>query len=82
MLARLTLGDTVIVKCIRRFEFLHVPLEFELHVPPAKTFKNTLFRNQGLARRLGYGAKKKLSRNGLVRNQEFAETLLANWQIR
>jgi hypothetical protein len=32
-----------------------------------------------LARRLGYGAKKKLSRNGLVRNQEFAEILLANW---
>lgn len=32
-----------------------------------------------LARRLGYGAKKKLHRNGLVRDREFAEKLLANW---
>lgn len=33
-----------------------------------------------LARRLGYGAKKKLSRtSGLVRNREFAEKLLGNW---
>ncbi|WLA81957.1 phospholipase D family protein [Bradyrhizobium elkanii] len=32
-----------------------------------------------LARQIGYGAKKKLSRNGLVRNQEFAEILLAEW---
>jgi PLD-like domain len=32
-----------------------------------------------LARRLGYGAKKKLHRDGLVRDREFAEKLLANW---
>ena len=32
-----------------------------------------------LARRLGYGAKKKLQRNGLVRNRKFAERLLASW---
>jgi hypothetical protein len=32
-----------------------------------------------LARRFGYGAKKKLHRNGLVRNREFAEVLLGNW---
>ncbi|SRR6266481_5040672 len=32
-----------------------------------------------LARRFGYGAKKKLHRNGLVRNREFAESLLGNW---
>jgi hypothetical protein len=32
-----------------------------------------------LARRFGYGAKKKLHRNGLVRNRDFAETLLGNW---
>lgn len=32
-----------------------------------------------LARRLGYGAKKKLNRDGLVRDREFAEKLLGNW---
>jgi hypothetical protein len=32
-----------------------------------------------LARRLGYGAKKKLHRGGLVRDRGFAEKLLANW---
>jgi len=32
-----------------------------------------------LASRLGYGAKKKLHRDGLVRDREFAEKLLANW---
>ena len=32
-----------------------------------------------LARRLGYGAKKKLHRDGLVRDGGFAEKLLANW---
>jgi hypothetical protein len=32
-----------------------------------------------LARRLGYGAKKKLHRDGMVRDREFAEKLLANW---
>jgi hypothetical protein len=32
-----------------------------------------------LARRLGYGAKKKLHRDGMVRDPEFAEKLLANW---
>jgi len=32
-----------------------------------------------LARRLGYGAKKKLHRDGLVRDRGFAEKLLANW---
>jgi hypothetical protein len=34
-----------------------------------------------LARRMGYGAKKKLLRNGLVRNREFAEMLLGNWKV-
>jgi hypothetical protein len=32
-----------------------------------------------LAKRLGYGTKKKLFRNGLVRDQAFAEKLLGNW---
>jgi hypothetical protein len=32
-----------------------------------------------LAKRFGRGAKKKLHRNGLVRNRNFAETLLRNW---
>jgi len=32
-----------------------------------------------LARRLGYGAKKKLHRGGLVQDRAFAEKLLANW---
>jgi hypothetical protein len=32
-----------------------------------------------LARRLGYGAKKKLFRNGVVRDQAFAEKLLGSW---
>jgi hypothetical protein len=32
-----------------------------------------------VARRLGYGAKKKLFRNGLLRDQEFAENLLGHW---
>jgi hypothetical protein len=32
-----------------------------------------------LARRLGYGTKKKLHRDGLVRDRGFAEKLLANW---
>lgn len=32
-----------------------------------------------LARRLGYGAKKKLRRDGLVRDRDFAEKLLATW---
>jgi hypothetical protein len=32
-----------------------------------------------LARRLGYGAKKKLHRDGMVRDREFAAKLLANW---
>jgi len=32
-----------------------------------------------LAKRLGYGTKKKLFRNGLVRDQAFAEKLLSNW---
>jgi PLD-like domain len=35
-----------------------------------------------LARRLGYGAKKKLHRNGLVRNREFAEVLYENWKLK
>ena len=35
-----------------------------------------------LARRLGYGAKKKLRRNGLVRNRDFAEALLENWKLK
>lgn len=38
-------------------------------------------RLEKLARRLGYGAKKKLFKNGLVRNVDFAETLLGNWQV-
>jgi len=32
-----------------------------------------------LARRLGYGAKKKLNRDGLVRDRGFAEKLLGSW---
>ncbi|SIO61607.1 hypothetical protein SAMN05443247_08897 [Bradyrhizobium erythrophlei] len=32
-----------------------------------------------LARRLGYGAKKKLHKNGIVRNRAFGEKLLRNW---
>ncbi len=32
-----------------------------------------------LARHLGYGAKKMLHRDGLVRDRGFAEKLLANW---
>jgi hypothetical protein len=32
-----------------------------------------------LAKKFGRGAKKKLHRNGLVRNRDFAETLLRNW---
>jgi len=36
-------------------------------------------RLEKMARRLGDGAKKKLFRNGLVRNSEFAENLLENW---
>jgi hypothetical protein len=32
-----------------------------------------------LARRLGYGAKKKLHRDGLERDCGFAEKLLGNW---
>jgi len=32
-----------------------------------------------LARRLGYGAKRKLHRHGLVRDRGFAEKLLENW---
>jgi hypothetical protein len=32
-----------------------------------------------LAKRLGYGAKKRLSRDGLVRDRAFAEKLLGNW---
>ena len=32
-----------------------------------------------LAHRLGYGAKKKLHRDGMVRDGEFADKLLANW---
>jgi hypothetical protein len=32
-----------------------------------------------LAKRLGYGPKKKLHRNGLVRDRVFAEKLLGNW---
>ena len=35
-----------------------------------------------LARRLGYGAKKKLHRNGLVRNREFVDALYENWKLR
>jgi hypothetical protein len=35
-----------------------------------------------LARRLGYGAKKKLHRNGLVRNRGFAEALYENWKLK
>ena len=38
-------------------------------------------RLENLARRLGYGAKKKLLKNGLVRNMDFAEDLLGNWQV-
>ena len=34
-------------------------------------------RLEKLARRIGYGAKKRLQRDGLVRNREFAEKLLA-----
>jgi hypothetical protein len=34
-------------------------------------------RLEKLARRIGYGAKKRLQRDGLVRNKEFAEKLLA-----
>jgi hypothetical protein len=30
-----------------------------------------------LSRRIGYGAKKRLQRDGLVRNKNFAEKLLA-----
>jgi PLD-like domain len=33
-----------------------------------------------LAKRLGYGAKKKLQKNGLVRDREFAEALYKNWK--
>jgi hypothetical protein len=33
-----------------------------------------------LAKQLGYGAKKKLRRNGRVRNRDFAELLLGHWQ--
>lgn len=36
-------------------------------------------RLERLARRIGYGAKKKLSRNGLVRNNAFADKLLASF---
>jgi hypothetical protein len=32
-----------------------------------------------LARRLGYGAKKKLHRDGMVRDRGFVEKLLGNW---
>jgi hypothetical protein len=35
-----------------------------------------------LAGRLGYGAKKKLLRNGLVRNRKFAEALYENWRLK
>jgi hypothetical protein len=35
-----------------------------------------------LARKLGYGAKKKLKTNGLVRDQDFAELLLGNWSTK
>ncbi|MBR0761563.1 hypothetical protein JQ613_14790 [Bradyrhizobium japonicum] len=37
-------------------------------------------RLEKLARRLGHGTKKKLFRNGLIRNSEFAQALLANWR--
>jgi hypothetical protein len=33
-----------------------------------------------LAKHLGYGAKKQLSRNGQIRNQDFAEKLLTAWE--
>jgi phospholipase D-like protein len=36
-------------------------------------------RLERLARRLGYGAKKKLLRNGLVRNHDFRDALLSGW---
>jgi len=32
-----------------------------------------------LARRIGYGAKKKLHKSGLVRDRVFGEKLLGNW---
>jgi hypothetical protein len=35
-----------------------------------------------LAKRMGYGAKKKLHRNGLVRDREFSEALYKNWKIK
>jgi PLD-like domain len=35
-----------------------------------------------LAKRLGYGAKKKLQRNGLVRDREFSDALYKNWKIK
>jgi hypothetical protein len=35
-----------------------------------------------LAKRLGYGAKKKLQRNGLVRDPEFSEALYKNWKMK
>lgn len=36
-------------------------------------------RLERLALRLGYGSKKKLLRNGLVRDRDFAEALLGHW---
>jgi len=36
-------------------------------------------RLERLARRIGYGAKKKLLRNGLVRDRDFKDTLLGGW---
>ena len=36
-------------------------------------------RLEKLARRLGYGAKKKLDQDGVVRDRGFVEKLLANW---
>jgi NgoFVII-like restriction endonuclease len=39
-------------------------------------------RLERVAKRLGYGAKKKLFKNGLVRNSAFAKKLLTNWSAR
>jgi hypothetical protein len=51
------------------------PITFVYYEHPNKRRE----RLDKLARRLGYGAKKRLSRGGIVRNPALSEKLLAAW---